>query len=171
MSSAELIELPFYLPGRIYRSPMPYSHFDIRHELFDQYKEANISSVVMLIELGEDLLRCERDLKKLYLFESIDVLHIDTSDGGIPKDEQAFRGVMREVFLQAQQGRNIAVHCLAGLGRTGLFLACFARELFAFSGDDAIEWVRDAVPYAIESANQVCFIKDFVPIGFPDDAT
>ena len=43
----------------------------------------------------------------------------------------------------------LVVHCHAGMGRTGLFLACLAQRALHMSPVEAIDWVRSYVPGAL----------------------
>ena len=57
-------------------------------------------------------------------------------------------------------GENIAIHCHAGIGRTGLFAAFLARQALGLSGEEAIEWVRNFIPGAREIGSQRRMILD-----------
>ena len=50
-----LIELPFGLPGRIFRSPMPFGPYDLHGEVYDQFHEAQIAVIVLLASDDECL--------------------------------------------------------------------------------------------------------------------
>ena len=54
-----LIELPFSLPGKIFRSPMPFSRFD-KQEVWPSYVEEEIGLVVILTEQQEYLVSAEK---------------------------------------------------------------------------------------------------------------
>jgi protein-tyrosine phosphatase len=58
-------------------------------------------------------------------------------------------------------GKNIVVHCYAGLGRTGMFMACMARRVFNMPAGAAIDWVRAVLPGAIETDDQIRVIQNF----------
>jgi protein tyrosine phosphatase domain-containing protein 1 len=58
--------------------------------------------------------------------------------------------------------RKVAVHCHAGLGRTGLAAACFLLASGrAASGAAAVELVRVGRPGALQTAAQVLFVSIF----------
>jgi protein-tyrosine phosphatase len=62
-------------------------------------------------------------------------------DFGVP-EEAALRDAVARVLVQleAEPGRPVHVGCRAGIGRTGLFLACLARA--AGVEGDALDYVR-----------------------------
>jgi atypical dual specificity phosphatase len=57
----------------------------------------------------------------------------------------------------------IAVHCLAGLGRTGTVLAAYWlwRNRGSVSAVRALEYVRQVEPGWVQSGAQVNFLEDF----------
>ena len=80
-------------------------------------------------------------------------------DGGTPTGEQAseFLRFMREKHL-AQQA--VAVHCEAGLGRTGTMLALYLIAE-GQSASAAIQRVRAVEPVAVETARQIQFLEEY----------
>src|SRR5262249_10854346 len=61
---------------------------------------------------------------------------------------------IQHTLTHAQAGRHMVVHCAAGLGRTGLFLASLATCALGLSGAEAIQWVRPLLHQAIETPEQ-----------------
>ena len=69
-----------------------------------------------------------------------------------------FDQLLDELLTDLAAGRRVAIHCQAGLGRTGLL----AAGLLVRSGtgpDDAITLVRSARPGSIETSGQDDFIR------------
>jgi hypothetical protein len=77
-------------------------------------------------------------------------------DGGVPTSEQ-FREYVHFVRAQLQAGNPTAVHCAAGLGRTGTVLAGYLIAE-GVPVDVAIGRIRTIRPGAIETREQVRFL-------------
>jgi protein-tyrosine phosphatase len=148
-----LTELPFGLAGHIFRSPMPFGIYDPREEVFNKYIQNGVSVIVLLAEDEECLKKAGRNLRLLYEEKGFNVIHLPIRDFGVPSNDKLIRAV-NAVIAYAQTGRNIAIHCSAGIGRTGLFVALLAKQVLSLSGDEAIAWVRQYISGAVETAEQ-----------------
>ncbi len=157
-----LTELPLGLPGTLYRSPMPFGNFDPLGEIWGAYWTAKVSLVTVLTEPQEYLVAARRDLPAFYRAAGLDVVTHPIPDFGVPRDFDGFRAALKRVRAHLEAGGVAAVHCMAGIGRTGLFTACLAREVLSLSPDEAIVWVRRYIPGAVESEAQVEFVRSFV---------
>jgi cell division cycle 14 len=51
--------------------------------------------------------------------------------------------------IAEQEKGAIAIHCKAGLGRTGTLIGLYAMKHFGISAEDFIGWVRIARPGSI----------------------
>jgi ADP-ribose pyrophosphatase YjhB (NUDIX family) len=153
-------ELPLELPGRVYCSAMPFGLYDREGEIYPGYLQANIAAVVVLAETGEIMEKSGRDLIALYRQQGMDTLHLPIRDFDIP-DPELLKQATHEALYMVRQGKNIAIHCSAGLGRTGMFAACMAKQVQNLSGEQAIDWVRKYVPGAVETGAQRQFVIDF----------
>ena len=156
----ELIELPFGLPGRIYRSPIPYGDLDTDGKLVSRYQEESIHVIVVLADDDEILNTTGKNLRSYYRQAGIEVIHLPIPDYGIPNAanlEEAVSGALG----RARAGVNIVVHCKAGIGRTGLFLACMAQDALGITSDEAIRWVRSYIPGAVETPGQLSMARSY----------
>ncbi len=154
-----LTPIPFDLPGSIYRSPMPFATFDLGGTTMEEYLQAGIETVVMLIEPGEDNLRANRDLKSVYRKNKIEVIHFPIVDFDTPDNLDALHATLQQVIDKANAGEQIAIHCFAGRGRTGMFIALLARRILGLGGQEAIDWVRQFFP-AIETQAQEQIVRE-----------
>jgi protein-tyrosine phosphatase len=155
-----LTHIPFDLPGKLFRSPMPFAHFDPHKDVFDQYLEAGITTVVMLIEDGEDQYHAGRDLKALYTKHKIEVIQFPIADFDTPEDQNQLESHLKQIMKKTEDGEHIAIHCFAGRGRTGMFLALLTRRIMDVDGDKAISYLRQFFP-AVETAAQEQLVSEY----------
>jgi protein-tyrosine phosphatase len=142
------------IPGELAGMPMPFVHPERRlrmggrlDEFDDELRElhaAGIRAVVTLLDIPSDEALFER--------AGFDFLCLPVPDGKAPTIEQVIQFV--QFVDERRTARSaVAVHCEAGLGRTGTLLAAY---LIA-KGDtpsDAIARLRGIEPAAIESGEQ-----------------
>ena len=139
---------------------MPFSSYD-QVEVWQSYLDQDIGLVVVLTEQQEYLVYAMKDLPAFYKSNGLDVLHLPVPDFGVPSDPDEWEKGIKTVIDALKEGRNVVVHCLAGLGRTGVFLACLAKETLGLSGDQSISWVRESIPGALENYNQEEFVINY----------
>jgi len=156
-----LTRLPFDFPGQVYRSPMPFGAFDPQQVVLELYRQAGVEVVVMLVSDAEAREKSGRDLRRLYAEQGMQVISLPIPDFDIPEAEALLPG-LEQVKVQAQAGHNVVVHCNAGIGRTGLFMACLARQVCGLPGEQAIAWVQQYIEHAVENELQVSFVQNLV---------
>lgn len=132
---------------------MPFGSFDEGYTTLEEYKAAGIDTIVMLTSDEENFERSGLDLKKEYAENGIEVIHLPIIDFDVPKEEDEFEKALQSAIEQAKAGKNLAVHCYAGRGRTGMFVALLARRILGLDGVKAIEWARQFFP-AVETKEQ-----------------
>jgi len=96
----------------------------------------------------------------MYTGSGMNVIYLPIHDFGVP-DEIELRTSIDRALLMLQDGNNLAIHCSAGIGRTGTVAACLAKRVLGITGEQAIEWIRQFVPGAIETDEQEQLILDF----------
>jgi protein-tyrosine phosphatase len=79
--------------------------------------------------LSEEQLHCEES--------GIRFVNLPITDRGIPSDEKAFLAVAEELAGEVRGGKDVAVHCRAGIGRSSLMVASILHAL-GWKTEDAL---------------------------------
>jgi len=167
-----LTQLPLDLPGTLFRSPMPFSPYDPRGELWPAYQRVGVEGVVVLVPREESQAVTGCDLPAFYRAHGLEVVHLPIGDLRAPSPAH-LRWAGEQTLNLLRGGKTVAVHCLAGRGRTGTLLACLARLRWGWEAEDALRWVREHIPGAVETAAQQavvaqCATAEALPPSPPD---
>ena len=97
------------------------------------------------------------------LLRRLEVRHFPILGMGIPSLAAAL-SLCDELVQKVREGSRIGFHCTAGVGRTGMMLACHlvSRGVTAAA---AIERVRGCIPRAIQTTGQEAFVHRFAQPG------
>ncbi|XP_066966573.1 protein tyrosine phosphatase domain-containing protein 1-like isoform X2 [Macrobrachium rosenbergii] len=68
---------------------------------------------------------------------------------------------MVKVMAFALSEGKVAVHCHAGLGRTGVLIACYLVYALRVRASDAIRYVRMKRPNAVQTSGQIQVVQEF----------
>jgi protein-tyrosine phosphatase len=139
---------------------MPGSAYDRGHGLLAAFRAAGVSVVALLAERDECTRLAGLDLASRYVEDGLELVHLPVPDLDVPGRE-ALATAVRATLEHARAGRHVVIHCHAGKGRTGLFAACLAREALGLSGDEALAWVRQSIPGAVETAGQIRLVLSY----------
>jgi protein-tyrosine phosphatase len=160
MTFYNLTEIPLGLPGAVYRAPLPYGTFDQHLATLAEMQQAKVEVVYSLVEPIEWTLKATRDAREPMSESGIQRVDFPIQDFGVPQDAAGFQAAVAGALQHAQHGRNIAVHCNAGMGRTGLFLVEMVIQHFGWGVSEAVDWLRKYIPYAVENEDQYQFLLD-----------
>jgi len=86
-------------------------------------------------------------------------IHIPVADFTPPTPSQLELGITA-ISTAVSNGQKVAVHCGAGLGRTGTLLACYLVSR-GLAPDAAIAHIRAARPGSIETPRQEAAVFDY----------
>jgi atypical dual specificity phosphatase len=113
----------------------------------EEYDWLRSEGIELLVSLTENPLR--RDwLSDAGLF----ALHVPVEDMAAPTQEQIVE-VLSAIDKAFERKMGVAVHCLAGRGRTGAILASYFVTK-GMTADQAIDHIRDLRPGSIETSEQ-----------------
>lgn len=142
------------IPG--YQRPLE----DDLAELRDQHRCSTLVSLVEDFELSQVASRKLGDIVAMGRGIGLDVVRFPVRDHDVPTDHEALSKVIDDVRAGLARGEPAAIHCFAGLGRTGLFASC-CLVAQGFEADRAIVMVRRCRPFAVETALQRDFVHAF----------
>lgn len=141
--------MPFFHPER-WANPQRFALAAFEDDL-PLLADLGIGAVVSLLNSGS--------AQAIYKTAAIDFLCLPIVDGTEPTVQQAHQFI-RFADDRLAAGKAVAVHCAAGLGRTGTMLAVYLIA-HGSTAQDAIRSVRQAQPAAIETRRQVEFLHQF----------
>lgn len=139
-----LLNFSFVVPDLLAGMAKPGTLENLRPDL-EFLKDEGIRAIVSLSETGLD----EDTLRE----NGFHYLHIPIPDFTAPTIEQVEQGIeFLERMIEIER-KPVAVHCGAGCGRTGTFLACYFVKKGKSAGE-AIHHVRSLRPCSIETGSQ-----------------
>lgn len=130
---------------------------DLKLDLTTLRKKFGINTLVSLIEESE-----LKELKTPHLLKAADDSGIGPiwypiPDMSAPSDFVTSMELIEELYDQLESGRNIAIHCKGGLGRTGCIAACLLVRV-GHDPKNAIRWTRHVRKGTIQTKVQEYFI-------------
>jgi len=85
--------------------------------------------------------------------KDVKYLHVFSNDMGVPEFVDLVSAV-DFIHRRITHNEPVLVHCLAGMGRTGVILACYLVKYQKMSASEATEKVREERPGSIQSYPQ-----------------
>ena len=122
----------------------------------------HVDTLVSLVEDHELQAVRIADLLAASRAAGIAVIRFPIADASVPVSLRDTGALVADIVGELRNERTVVVHCMGGLGRSGLIVACVLITLGA-SSSGAISSVRSARPGAIETAAQEEFVHGFRP--------
>ncbi|XP_023285351.1 protein tyrosine phosphatase domain-containing protein 1-like isoform X1 [Seriola lalandi dorsalis] len=144
-----------------------------KYNIIDQFTRNGIKTVINLQIPGEHA-SCGNPLEpesgfsyrpEVFMENNIYFYNFGWSDYGVANLTTVLD--MVKVMSFALQEGKIAVHCHAGLGRTGVLLASFLAFATRMTANQAIVYVRAKRPGSIQTRGQLRCVREFVQFLAP----
>uniref|UniRef100_A0A3Q3KN71 Protein tyrosine phosphatase domain-containing protein 1 n=1 Tax=Monopterus albus TaxID=43700 RepID=A0A3Q3KN71_MONAL len=144
-----------------------------KYNIIDQFRRNGIKSVINLQIAGEHA-SCGNPLEpesgfsyrpEVFMENNIYFYNFGWDDYGVA-NLTAVLDMVKVMAFALQEGK-IAVHCHAGLGRTGVLLACFLAYSTRMTANQAILYVRANRPNSIQTRSQLRCVRQFVQFLTP----
>ncbi|XP_056379346.1 dual specificity protein phosphatase CDC14A isoform X1 [Hyla sarda] len=138
------------VPGKFlaFSGPHPKSKIENGYPLhapeayFPYFRKNNVTAIIRLNKKIYDA--------KRFTDAGFDHYDLFFVDGSTPSD-----GIVRRFLNLCENTEGaIAVHCKAGLGRTGTLIACYIMKHYRFTHAEAIAWIRICRPGSIIGPQQ-----------------
>ncbi|XP_078065781.1 protein tyrosine phosphatase domain-containing protein 1 isoform X3 [Mustelus asterias] len=144
-----------------------------KYNIIEQFKRHGIKTVINLQRPGEHA-RCGNPLEPVSGFTYLPEEFMEAGnyfynfgwkDYGVASLTTILD--MVKVMAFALQEGKVAIHCHAGLGRTGVLIACYLVFATRMSADQAILFVRAKRPNAIQTRGQLLCVREFSQFLIP----
>jgi cell division cycle 14 len=157
-SENEMIEhgdMNWLIPGKLLAFASPYStnlvqgyHVCTPSDIAPWFHDLGITTVI----------RLNNKTYEEQIFKDAGLEHIDMyfPDGSCPPDR-----ILQEFLAIMQTPKVVALHCKAGLGRTGTLAGCHLIKNFGFSASEAIGWIRLCRPGSVIGPQQQYLARYF----------
>ncbi|WP_020396377.1 protein-tyrosine phosphatase family protein [Thiolinea disciformis] len=122
--------------GRLFIMPCPNGE-QLADEMVN-YMEAGFNKIVCLLE-NQEMMRLGVAFEpRLCLQLGMEFEHFPIPDRHTPTRHKPFHELVEKLYQDLQHGKNVAIHCYAGIGRTGVLAGCLLiRD--GMSAQDATE--------------------------------
>eukprot|EP00347_Sterkiella_histriomuscorum_P017625 403348622 len=121
-------------------------------EFIEQFKKMKVTAVIRLNEQLYDEGAFEKHGIKVYDMEFM--------DGSCP-DDSTIMTFLSIVDAENKLGGAVAVHCRAGLGRTGTLIAAYIMNKFNFESRSLLGWLRISRPGSVIGQQQQFLVDSF----------
>ena len=153
MGKMENGDMTWIIPGKALAFATPYS----RPTLQNGYRVATPADVIPhMKELGvTHVIRLNKQFYDASEFRDAGLKFTEMffDDGSVPS-----KSIVRQFLEICESDDVVAVHCKAGLGRTGTLIGCYMIKDYNFDAAEAIGWLRVCRPGSVMGPQQLFLV-------------
>jgi protein-tyrosine phosphatase len=146
------------LPGRLFIMPRPDGERltqDVAH-----YRSLGVDTIVSMLPPDEARALSLQNEAQIAADTGLDFINFPIQDFGLP-DPATFGEFVKAIAIGLGGGTNMAIHCRAGIGRSGMAVCCVLQS-FGHSAIRAIKVTSQARGKAVpDTVEQRAFIENF----------
>uniref|UniRef100_A0A3Q2C9F6 Protein tyrosine phosphatase domain-containing protein 1 n=1 Tax=Cyprinodon variegatus TaxID=28743 RepID=A0A3Q2C9F6_CYPVA len=135
-----------------------------KYQLIQQFQRCGLKTVINLQRPGEHA-SCGYPHSGNFLLTWLYYYNFGWKDYGVAS-LTTILDMVKVMSFAVQEGK-MAVHCHAGLGRTGVLLACYLVFTTRMTADQAILFVRAKRPNSIQTRGQLLCVREFAQFLLP----
>jgi protein-tyrosine phosphatase len=125
------------------------------------YQRMGVQTVVSLLELHEARELDFVDEESACRASNLQFLSFPIADRSVPRDSAGFANLVAAIEQRLRSGESVAIHCRAGIGRSGLLGAC-VLSAFGVDPDSAFGMLSRARGVTVpDTEAQVTWVREY----------
>lgn len=153
---------PFTFNPNLYRSIMPNGCYDTENKVKDIWKKEQFDWIICLCKKGEFFKKANDTQDDIYssIYSEYKCINLPIENYKIPKSFKHLLIVLEEIDRLLLEGNKCVIHCSAGVGRTGLLIACYLIYRGS-SVEEAVKITRSNINPALGKYEQLDYLHTF----------